>query len=269
MDTYLELLPQELINIISSYLDYTEVSILEQEFGLKVNYQLLVYTNHPAFGKILKLLKEKDIKWKDYPYSKAYDLMNLIEKYVRFEIEDSTVRPNIKRGIEEGEYLRTDNISNFINFILDAYLMIGDMDDVISSYFMLTEKKGNDLRRYKILFPNITDGETIINSAYADYPYFNSLDETIVHFNESKGQTDLDPLVALYIIFIYVLDHLDTLDEYKDKIIKIDPSQKVTDNFVPYNERFLSIKIVYQHIIEFIRAQENISKEIDIIASSV
>ena len=263
MENYLELLPQELINIISLYLDYTETSILEQEFRLLVNYQLLLYENYPAFSKIIKVLKENGIKWKNYPLDRAYGLITSVEKYIIFELTDSQIRPGVVLQISDGEDLRTDNISNFISFFIDAYPMIADMDNIISSYFMLTEKKEGDVIKHKVLFPDIRDGDAMLNSAYQDYPcYCNSLDTMIEHFNEFKDNTDSDSLIALYVIFIYVLDHLDTLDQYKDKIIKINPHQPVIyGTIVTYNEQFVNIKIVYQHIIQFIKGQERYQKK--------
>ena len=262
MDNYLELLPQELINVISLYLDYTETSILEQEFKLLVNYQLLLYENYPAFSKIIKLLKENDIKWKNYPLDRAYGLITSIEKYIKFEIEGPQIRPGAAREISNGEDLRTDNISNFISFSIDVHSIIADMDNIVSSYFMLTERKEGDVIKHKVLFPDIRDGDVILNSAYEDYPYYyNSLDDMIERFDEFKDSTDSDSLIALYVIFIYVLDHLDTLDQYKDKIILINPNQTPKKGIVIYNEQFVNIKIVYQHIIQFIKAQEKYQKK--------
>ena len=259
MDNYLDLLPQELINVISLYLDYTETSILEQEFNFRVDYQLLLTERYPAFSKIIKSLKETDIKWKSYPYDRAYDLITLIENYIKFEIEDSKTWPDINIG--------THNTIEFLEFIFDCNLMIGDMHNILSSYNILVEKKDEYLKKYKILFPNIKDKDIILNSVYEDhyrYSYSygdNYLDYIITHFNRSKGAATTQPLISLYIIFIYVVEHLDTLDQYKDKIFKINPNQEVTDKFVPYNEQFLNIKIVYRHIIQFIKAQEKYQKD--------
>ena len=264
MDTYLELLPPELINVISLYLDYTEISILEQEFGSRINYQLLLTENYPAFSKIIKILKEKDIKWRNYPYDMAYDLITLTEKYIRFEIDDMKIHPDINREMRYWEAdidIRTDDISKFFASVKDTYLMIGDMSNILSSYSILTDKKEKELKKYKLLFPNIKDGDTILDGAYNEHSPHNSLDMTIARFNEYKDDNSIDPLIELYMIFIYVLEHLDTLDQYKDKIIKINPNQPVKERQVGYNEQSLNIKIVYQHIIEFIRAQEKYQKK--------
>ena len=255
MDNYLDLLPQELINTISSYLDYTEISILEQEFGSRINYQLLLTENYPALSKILKLLKEKDIKWKDYPYSKAYDSITLMDKYLRFRM---------KRGILHNENIntRTNSIPDFIDLISSFHTIISDINNMVSSYYILVEEIKKDLIKYKILFPNIKNGDVIINEAYEDYWNFNSLDNMIESFNYFIRENDIYSIILLYIIFIYILEHLDTLDEYKDKIIKIDVTQKSSKKIVYYDDQFFSAEIVYQHIIEFIRAQEKYQRKL-------
>ena len=80
--SYLNYLYQDLIDVISTYLDYTSLSILESEYKFQINYEVLLRNRYPAFYEMLKIVKENDTKYKNYPYDQAYNLMKDIEEFL-------------------------------------------------------------------------------------------------------------------------------------------------------------------------------------------
>ena len=87
--SYLNYLYQDLVDVISTYLDYTSLSILESEYKFQINYEVSLRNRYPLFYKLVKSVKEGDIKYKNYPYDQAYSLINNVENYMIGELDET------------------------------------------------------------------------------------------------------------------------------------------------------------------------------------
>src|SRR6266496_4185548 len=135
---FFSFLPSELNNIICYYLTYNESLVVSKLFKLKINYLPLLIEKYPAMYKIIKELKEKDLKYRDYPYSEAYDLMGLIELGIDY----------LDIKISNREFLYTDDVGILIdNFDEYAHAKIHApvnqiIEEVVNAYNNFDETSG-------------------------------------------------------------------------------------------------------------------------------
>ena len=95
MYTYFELIPNELINEIALYLDYQGTIksrlILEEKYQKisgkpLIGYELLLLKKFPGIHRVVKIVIQNAINWKSYTYERAYNLMNLLELFIKNQI---------------------------------------------------------------------------------------------------------------------------------------------------------------------------------------
>src|SRR6266498_3680695 len=72
---YFQIIPQELIDLISTHLSHSDILLLEDELNVSIDYEYLLSTGFPVFYKIIKTLKENNIVYRDYSYRKAYNII--------------------------------------------------------------------------------------------------------------------------------------------------------------------------------------------------
>ena len=192
------LLPSELLNAICLYLDYTEVSIIMKLFSVDVNYQYLLSNKYPAFYKIVNDVRKKSLEYKDYPYSKGYSLMSLVEMQLKDNILDpdhSNIRTDYKRELVEVSYKNE--------------LVFGELEDIFAArdiMYPLLAIKGGEYYKYREYFPNIKSCNIIFMIACTEYSVRNQ--EIGVYINEfKKWKLYSTRINTLYCMFLYVLDN--------------------------------------------------------------
>ena len=215
---YVNLIPNELINNICIYLDYTQATIIEMEFNIDINYGYLLYIKYPAFYKILKILQLKDIKYKEYPYREPYDVINLVEKILKYD--------NMYISING---LRSENINDFKQTIYDGEYVykyakninMKDIDDILTSYNVLV-KQNNIYSKYQRYFPDIEGGENLFfDVAQEFYPEVINIKCLIFEYESDKFKTIPLPLIVLYQIYLYILVKNDIDEEDRKALLSL------------------------------------------------
>ena len=57
MQSYIDILPQEILNIILKDCTYTEVAILEKMFDININYEGLLLFRYPGIHLVVQMIK--------------------------------------------------------------------------------------------------------------------------------------------------------------------------------------------------------------------
>src|SRR6266496_3070828 len=178
---YFSFLPSELINVIGTYLDYNECLIISKNLEISLDYNYLLSNNYPIFYMIIKELKEKDVKYRNYPYEKGYSLCNLIDRYYEF--------------YEDYEAIKIFHSNNYDKFIGRGMfnIEIREFNDIIESYKIMHQE--NDLYKYKEYFPDIINGDDSFESACFEYKYSTGIDQIIENYNNTEKQYQLSFLI--------------------------------------------------------------------------
>lgn len=248
--SYINYLYQDLIDVISTYLDYTSLSILKSEYKFQINYEVLLRNRYPAFYKILKFIKENDVNYEGYPYDQAYNLMNNVEEFMIIRL-DKTYEEARKRNIPLNNKLKLikndvvvileDNVDELITTIYNNKLDFDDLLDIIASYNLINSKnqEEKELIKYKIFMPNFKFGNEYFRAAIEFYIEEHPDIDDIIELPHST--------VALYILFLYVLKYEGSLTDIKDKIL----NYKLKKEFTGGGDK-LTQAILYRHIINYI-----------------
>ena len=247
---YLELLPSELITIISLYLNYNEIKINLENFD--VDYRYLLSENYPAFYEIIYHLKNNDTVNKNYDYEEGYNLMNLVETLIynkQFEIEEGKI-----------SNFRTNNIDDFMNIIYTFIIDILNIRDILASYNrIINQSELSKLFKYRKYFPNVDEINQNFVTACNDYIYYDEvtlqdlIDSYINYANNTHESKNI-----LYRIFLNILENEQLIGDYKDKIINL-IINKYTDLNEKVGKRNKDIQnelIIHQYIINYINKIE-------------
>ena len=262
--SYLNYLYQDLIDVISTYLDYTSLNILESEYKFKINYESLLRNRYPAFYKMLKFVKENDIKYKNYPYDQAYNLMKDIEEFLIIMLEETYeeskkkdnpfINISLTNKIESIGYdintIVENDIDEFITTIYDNSLHFDDLLDIISSYTLLNPKSENigqeekELTKYKTFMPHARLGNEYFRVAILNYINHNKNIDVII---ENSNKYSVNSIVTLYSLFLCVLEYKGPLTEIKDKILNYKLKKKHSND-----EDRLTETLLYHRILDYI-----------------
>jgi len=203
---YLQSLPDELINIIGLYIDYTATNILTNSLNIKINYKYLLRYQYPAFFKIIGLLALNDSKWVDYPWSMFYDDINMTIKIILYKMKSDTMW--------KVEYLYSNNIKEFVSLYIKNNIKF----DILDAYFILYrdyDPSGTKYYKYRSNFPNIPNMEHIFISSIDNFDINIRLFDYIEDYTECTDFTDSsDALIILYFIYLYFLirENIETRD---------------------------------------------------------
>ena len=196
---YLQSLPDELINIIGLYIDYTATNILTNSLNIKINYkylQLNININYkyllryqyPAFFKIIGVLALNDSKWVDYPWSMFYNDINITIKIILYKMKSDTMW--------KVEYLYSNNIKEFVSLYIKNNIKF----NIVDAYFILYrdyDPSGTKYYKYRSNFPNM---EHIFISSIDNFDINIRLFDYIEDYTECTDFTDSsDALIILYI----------------------------------------------------------------------
>src|SRR6266496_2821959 len=176
---YFQLIPQELVNLISIYLSHSDVLLLEEEeLNIFINYEYLLSTGFPVFYKIIKTLKENNIVYRDYSYRKAYNIICNYEYILNYIARMNYIVNAGKVNITSFNKIRSNNYLDFLSSldIVSDDRVIGvsyrdNLFEIIDSYKLLDEININ--KKYLRSFPIFP---------YSD-SYFSKLSD---QFNENE-----------------------------------------------------------------------------------
>jgi hypothetical protein len=248
MENILIFIPQELTQILCSYLDYTYVQILEKYLNITVDYEELLRNEYPGLYKMVKRLKNEDITYKHYEYISAYRSVMDTEKHMDY------IRNLPEQRLHSQEFLnsfnlRTSDVDKLNNTMSTYFLNHGDLKDIRAAYDKLEV-----IDDKRLLFPNIPNGDRFYSSAATLYEYDKnkSLDYFIDTFSNKLNYESerADYIVQLYQIFLYILNHLNNVMQIQVKLISV-KSKFLKLETTNYTLR-QTAQIVYQHIMNFI-----------------
>jgi len=90
--SYYICIPEELTNIISIFLDYTEINLLIDLYKIKVNYKYIIRDLYPAYFKIINFIRNISDHYKNkYQYSSDYDDINKYINLLNFKISNKDI----------------------------------------------------------------------------------------------------------------------------------------------------------------------------------
>ena len=245
---YLEILPSELINIIALYLNYNEIKLKLENFS--IDYRYLLSENYPAFYKIIYHLKNNDTVNKKYDYEEGYNLMNLVETLISHK----------KSSFYDKLILntRTNDIDKFISIFYNYNIYFPSIEEIISSYSMLTEKSDmSHLFKYRKYFPNIATVNDDFYYACRDYIYYEqtSLQNLISSYSDLIDNDAHESRKILCRIFLSILENKELIKEYKDKIINLEVNKYIYIDEHRVKKDHIDIQneqIIHQYIINYL-----------------
>lgn len=250
--SYFQLLPSELIDEIALYLDYTELSIIEEIFNIRTEYKRLVREKYPAFHEIITFLINNDVKYRDYSWRRGYDLINMVEKYINYEMY---IRVS---GVALKNNLRTNNVDNFISSSYEALEQFDDMTEILTLYEAMTSQESFNYKDYIRYFPNISGIDICLLNIGFTYMDNMSLDYIIKKYESNMADnyggniSEFSLIQPLCIIFLYILRHPDSVSEYKNKILNI----KISNIKGRVSIRIIDHRLLHKYMIDFINNQE-------------
>lgn len=126
--SYFDNLPHELITEICFSLDYAQSLIISQVFingKTVIDYKYLLMNKYPGFYKMLLLVKENDIYYKNYSFEKGYEIINNFQLYA-----DALTNLN-----PSDEYnIKSDNPEDIFEIVVWRGVKIDDIENIVMSY---------------------------------------------------------------------------------------------------------------------------------------
>jgi hypothetical protein len=248
-------IPQELVDILALYLNYTEFSIISQFFNLDTNYKLLLMTKYPPFYNLVTELSKIDVKYRDYNFRHGYDLMCRIElcyhmKRTGFGMSESTL-VNLVYD-EDGEQFPADamqdedgDIYDFISTCYELELHDEELLEMSSMYDEYTRTE--DRMKYIKYFPNIPGGDESFMITTNDNIDM-TIPELIKNYNTEKGPMK-NIIWCLYRIFFELLKDPKKITKHKDAIMAIQ-IRGFYKGYYKYQESLDHITM-YSYIVDF------------------
>jgi hypothetical protein len=245
MTNYFNLIPQELNDEVCLYLDYNDSLILRELFGIKINYQRLLSLKFPGFYKIIKDLKDKDVKYKDFPYEKGYSVINSVNINVNY------LRKRDKLNLKYDK-LTSENIEDVMNTIHENMIMLVEVIQLLNSYGTIKENYPEDLAgskyyKYKNYFPDIAsvgDNFTWICDEFAGGTYYR---HNLDHICDETNY-----FLKYGLLLLYVLETPQISPENKNTILSCDPDFITfsPDISMDYESTY---KIMYEYILKYLK----------------
>jgi hypothetical protein len=243
--SYFNLIPQELNDEVCFYLDYNESLILQDLFNIKINYQRLLSLKFPGFYKMIKELKEKDVKYINFTYEKSYSLINSVSVYL----------DNLRN---EGGYLKydklaSDKIEEVKIALFSNNIFLPEIKDILASHEMTVSSeilgikyykyKNREYYKYKNYFPDIVGIENT---------FINACDEFIYYKNNLQSLSKKIHINGTYcILLLYVLDTPEITAEIKKKILEdYNPNRKLKEFSL---ETVNTGRILWQYILKYLK----------------
>lgn len=264
MELYLELLPNELINQIALYLDYQGTIklrvILEDKYTVLsdkplINYELLLLSKFPGVHRAIKEVKQNSIHWKNYTYERGYNLMNLVELYLKNQIEADTF------DTDTLELLYEDDFGELMGLIYDHGMDIGEIYALDKAYTQIIDKSvSSQFIKYRVMMPEITNIDEYFFAAYNRY-YDDVIKKGIVpldyvrdtSFNLMSKFYDFN-IVDLIIYYLVILDNPTTINYFKDNKLK---EISIGNNTYNSDRQYIEYMIIFQHMKEYINNKNN------------
>jgi len=234
--SYFNNIPLDLINQICYNLTYTETLILREEFNFNLDYQYFFSNKYPGFYEIIKTVKNKTIRYRNYSYEEGYELIYLLLDYLEFlkNSDDYTFYNNLIKGIY------TDDIENCYLIVYDNDDNIKDIKnvkDIIASYNMLENEYEYEYYKYRKYFPNMFNMDDIFIDICAEINLYETSDEQLL--NDINSQTDDRLTFYLSVLYILLLEYENKIPEWKILIKKL--------NMKKIKKKPINV-IIYQYI---------------------
>lgn len=241
MSNYFEFIPPELLNVILLNLNYTESSLLDEMYNLKLDYKILLIDKYPGYYQIVKTVKEKDFKYRNYNYENAYDEIIQFEIYLK-EVNNIDLRNYLQDITEE-------TINKFIQLCFSGLTRVPiKIEGILTDYSIITEPSSRTINfyKYKRMFPNIHNLENYLNSAIDEYS--EELDTVSNIYLEEYSV--YNKAVQLVIIYLAILEKPELIDRYKDYILNL--RVMTNDNLLIDDDHF----VLYSYIKNYIKNYE-------------
>jgi hypothetical protein len=233
-----ESVPQDLVSILGIYLDKNYLNILIKLFNLKFEYEVILSARYPVFFNVIYFLKIKYVKYHDYSYARAYELVNDTEKIIDFKVKYGTVKKDIGNWSSSNRnYKPMVKISyvNYYNFIemIGVVLPNTEIDKIIKDFIRIRSNN-----RYSMILNALEifpyDEHTFkIEAALQDFIQENLDLSQILKFNPA----DMAIYLSFYVIenkeFVAARIHL--IEDYaKDKFIPDYKSLILFESIIEY-----------------------------------